>query len=208
MTRVLLVDDHRVLREGLAYSLSASGLDVVGEAGDGPEALRMVAEVLPDVVLMDISLPSADGVELTGTIVSEHPCVHVVILTMFADGATLSAAIRAGAVGYMVKDCSTSEIVDVVRTVASGDTDMSLELARSLLRASTEKVNGAVLSPREIEVLQLIADGVPTERVAQRLYISAKTVKNHLANIYEKMDTRDRTQAVLQGLKLGIVRLR
>lgn len=208
MTRVMLVDDHRVLREGLAHSLRASSLDVVGEAGDGPEAMRMVAELLPDVVLMDISLPSADGVELTSTIVSEHPSVHVVILTMFADGATLSAAIRAGAVGYMVKDCSTSEIVDVVRAVASGDTDMSLDLARSLLRASMEKVNGAVLSPREIEVLQLIADGVPTERVAQRLYISAKTVKNHLANIYEKMDTRDRTQAVLQGLKLGIVRLR
>lgn len=208
MTRILLVDDHRVLREGLAQALKSRGLDVVGEAADGPAALEAVSELMPDLVLMDISLPSADGVELTRTIVQSHPGVHVVILTMFADGATLSAAIRAGAVGYLVKDCSTAEIVEVIEAVASGHTDMSLELARSLLKACTERANGTVLSPREVEVLQLVADGVPTERVAQKLYISTKTVKNHLANIYEKMDTRDRTQAVLQGLKLGIVRLR
>lgn len=211
MTRLLLVDDHTVLREGLAHALSAMGFDVVGEAGDGPAALAAVAALSPEVVLCDVSLPSMDGVEVTRRITAEHPGVHVVMLTMFADGETLRAAVRAGAVGYLVKDCTTAEIAEVIRAVAAGDTAMSLGLARSLLKASVAAGDGdndAVLSNREIEVLQLIAQGASTEDVAEKLFISTKTVKNHLANIYEKMDTRDRTQAVLQGLRLGIVRLR
>lgn len=211
MTRLLLVDDHTVLREGLAHALSAMGFTVVGEAGDGPAALEAVAALAPEVVLCDVSLPSMDGVEVTRRISADHPGVHVVMLTMFADGETLRAAVRAGAVGYLVKDCTTAEIAAVVRAVAAGDTAMSLGLARSLLKASVAAGDGdndAVLSHREVEVLQLIAQGASTEDVGEKLFISSKTVKNHLANIYEKMDTRDRTQAVLQGLRLGIVRLR
>lgn len=211
MTRLLLVDDHTVLREGLAHALTAAGFEVVGEAGDGPAALCAIATLAPEVVLCDVSLPSMDGVEVTRRITADHPGVHVVMLTMFADGETLRAAVRAGAVGYLVKDCTTAEIADVVRAVAAGDTDMSLGLARSLLKASGptgDDDSGAVLSKREIEVLQLVAKGASTEDVAEKLFISAKTVKNHLANIYDKMDTRDRTQAVLQGLRMGIVRLR
>ncbi len=207
MTRVLLVDDHRVLREGLARSLETFGVDVVGEAGDGPSALGAVEELRPDVMLLDISLPVMDGVEVARRVTTTHPDTHVVMLTMFGDGATLSEAIRAGAVGYLVKDCSTAEIVDVIRAVAAGDTDMSLGLARQLLKANSGDGAVPVLSPREVEVLQLVAEGASTAMVARKLYISAKTVKNHLANIYEKMDTRDRTQAVLQGLRQGIVRL-
>lgn len=211
MTRLLLVDDHTVLREGLAHALTAMGFTVAGEAGDGPAALKAVAALSPEVVLCDISLPSMDGVEVTRRISADHPGVHVVMLTMFADGETLRAAVRAGAVGYLVKDCTTAEIAEVIRAVAAGDTAMSLGLARSLLKASVAAGDGdndAVLSNREVEVLQLIAQGASTEEVSEKLFISTKTVKNHLANIYEKMDTRDRTQAVLQGLRLGIVRLR
>lgn len=211
MTRLLLVDDHTVLREGLAHALTAFGFTVVGEAGDGPAALSAVATLAPEVVLCDVSLPSMDGVEVTRRITTDHPGVQVVMLTMFADGETLRAAVRAGAAGYLVKDCTTAEIAEVIRAVAAGDTAMSLGLARSLLKASAAAGVGedhAALSNREVEVLQLIAKGSSTEDVAGKLFISTKTVKNHLANIYEKMDTRDRTQAVLQGLRLGIVRLR
>jgi len=129
------------------------------------------------------------------------------ILSSWGDGETLSHALRAGAVGYLVKDCSTEEIASLVEAVAAGSTDMSQGLARSLLSADRHS-EGPLLSPREVEVLQLLAEGASTAAVARKLYVSSKTVKNHLANIYDKMDTRDRTQAVLQGLKLGIVRLR
>lgn len=208
MTSVVIVDDHRVLREGLALALANCGIDVLGQAADGPEALAEISRLHPQVVLLDVSLPSMDGIEVTKRIVEDHGDVSVVILTMFSDGATLRSAIQAGAVGYLVKDCSSTEIAQVIEAVASGDTDMSHAVAQRLLAADTTSNRTGVLSPREIEVLQLIAQGASTSMVARSLYISVKTVKNHLSNIYEKMDTRDRTQAVLAGLRLGVVRLR
>ncbi len=212
--RLLLADDHRMLRESLRRSMEDSGFDVVGEAADGAEAVRLASELKPDVILMDVTMPVLDGVEATRQVRDRVPSAQVVILTMHADREVLVDAIRAGAAGYLVKDCSTEEVVDTVRKAASGETALSPELAASMLGEVRDLVQRedaagaeAVISKREEEVLQLVADGLSTTEVAAKLYISVKTVKNHLASIYQKLDTRDRTQAVLQAVRMGIVRL-
>jgi DNA-binding NarL/FixJ family response regulator len=211
--RLLLADDHRMLRESLRRAMEEHGFDVVGEAPDGAEAVRLAKELRPDVILMDVTMPVLDGVEATRQVRDQVPGTQVVILTMHADREVLVDAIRAGAAGYLVKDCSTEEVVDTVRKAASGETALSPELAASMLgevRALVKREEGgaeAIISKREEEVLQLIADGLSTTEVAAKLYISVKTVKNHLASIYQKLDTRDRTQAVLQAVRMGIVRL-
>jgi DNA-binding NarL/FixJ family response regulator len=211
--RLMLADDHRMLREGLRRSMTEEGFDIVGEARDGVEAVRMAEELIPDVILMDVSMPNCDGVEACRQVKLRNSTPKVVMLTMHADKDVLTNAIRAGASGYLVKDCSTSEIADAVRMAAQGDTVLSPQLAKSMLdevrrldqRAKDE--DERIVTKREEEVLQLIADGCSTPEVAERLYISQKTVKNHLASIYQKLDARDRTQAVLQAVRMGIVHL-
>lgn len=213
--RLMLADDHRMLREGLRRSMAEQGFDMVGEARDGAEAVELARVLQPDVILMDVTMPELDGVEATRRIRSALPHVKVVMLTMHADQDVLASAIRAGASGYLVKDCSTEEIAEAVRMTARGDTIISPRLAASMLdevRRIDRPVAGApdeerVVTRREEEVLQLIADGCSTPEVAERLYISQKTVKNHLASIYQKLDARDRTQAVLQAVRMGIVHL-
>ena len=208
--RVLLADDHRILREGLRRSLEAQGVDVVGEAVDGDEAVDLAEALRPKVVLMDVTMPVLDGVEATRRIRQRLPEVRVVILTMHADEATLARAMRAGADGYLVKDCSTEEIAETIHLVAAGETALSRQVAVSMLaEVQALPADGPedVVSKREEEVLQLIADGCSSTEVAERLFISQKTVKNHLASIYHKLDARDRTQAVLRAVRMGIVRL-
>ena len=213
--RLMLADDHRMLREGLRRSMSEQGFDIVGEAGDGDEAVRLAEKLEPDVVLMDVTMPGVDGVEATRQIKGTMPQIRVVMLTMHADQEVLAEAIRAGASGYLVKDCSTEEIASAVRLAVSGETALSPQIAASMLdevRRLDSQSFGApeeerIISRREEEVLQLIADGCSTPEVAERLYISQKTVKNHLASIYQKLDARDRTQAVLQAVRMGIVHL-
>lgn len=211
--RVLLADDHRMLREGLRRSMLDEGFDVVGEAENGEDAVRLVAELEPDVVLMDVSMPEMDGVEATRIIRASGTATQVIMLTMHADTEVLADAIRAGASGYLVKDCSTDEVADAVRMAAQGDTALSPQLAASMLdevrrlEAPNPAEEDRLITKREEEVLQLIADGCSTPEVAEQLYISQKTVKNHLASIYQKLDARDRTQAVLQAVRMGIVHL-
>jgi DNA-binding NarL/FixJ family response regulator len=212
--RVLLADDHRMLREGLRRSLADEGFDVVGEADNGEQAVQLAAELRPDVILMDVSMPEMDGVEATRAIRATDTESRVLMLTMHADKDVLADAIRAGASGYLVKDCSTEEVAEAIRMAANGDTDLSPLLAASMLdevrrlEAPTDAVDeDHVITKREEEVLQRIADGCSTSEVAQQLFISQKTVKNHLASIYQKLDARDRTQAVLQAVRMGIVHL-
>lgn len=207
-TRLLLADDHRMLRETLKRSMQDEGFDVVGEASDGVEAVALAAEHRPDVALMDVTMPELDGVEATRRIVEANPEIRVVMLTMHADQDVVAAAIRAGAVGYLVKDCSFDEVADAVRAAIDDSTSVSTDLARSMLDVARGLTDGDhAVTKREIDVLQLIADGCSTPEVAEQLYISQKTVKNHLASIYAKLDARDRTQAVLQAVRMGIVRL-
>jgi DNA-binding NarL/FixJ family response regulator len=210
--RLLLADDHTMLREALRRSLESRGLDVVGEAADGDEAVRLAEELAPDVVLMDVSMPVLDGVEATRLIRQRMPDVQVVILTMHVDHDVLVRAVRAGASAYLVKDCTTESVVDTVRRAASGEEAMSPEIASAVLAEASRPATSSagseeIISRREAEVLQLIAEGASTTEVAERLYISVKTVKNHLASAYQKLDSRDRTQAVLRAVRMGIVRL-
>ena len=211
--RLMLADDHRMLREGLRRSMTEQGFSVVGEAADGAQAVELAHRLLPDVVLMDVTMPELDGVGATREIRSALPNVRVVMLTMHADEDVLASAIRAGASGYLVKDCSTREIAEAVRMAASGETIISPNLAASMLDevrkmdAPAQTEDQRVVTRREEEVLQLIANGCSTPEVAEQLYISHKTVKNHLASIYQKLDARDRTQAVLQAVRMGIVHL-
>ncbi|MBP7629165.1 MAG: response regulator transcription factor [Acidimicrobiales bacterium] len=212
--RLILADDHRMLREGLTHSMVDAGFDVVAQAGDGAEAVRLAERYAPDVVLMDVSMSTTDGVEACRQMRSIVPDTRVVMLTMHTDPETLSAALHAGAVGYLVKDCTTDEVAGAVRLAANGDTVLSPQLAESLL-AEVRRLNEPlppvaeerIVSEREEEVLQLITDGGSTPEVAAKMYISQKTVKNHLASIYQKLGARDRTQAVLAAMRLGIVTL-
>jgi DNA-binding NarL/FixJ family response regulator len=202
-----------MLRQGLRRALEEDErFEVIAEAASGDEAVRLAMALRPDVVLMDVTMPFMDGVAATREITSRLPNTRIVMLTMHHDPEVAQRAIRAGATGYLVKDCSLEEVRATIIMAASGDTAVSPDLAASMLgEARRLQLLGSedekVISRREEEVLQLIADGASTPEVASKLFISQKTVKNHLASIYEKLDARDRTQAVLQAVRRGIVRL-
>ena len=211
--RLMIVDDHQMLREGLRRSMSEIGFDVIGEASDGDEAVTRATAQRPDVILMDVTMPRMDGVEACRQVKDVLPDTHIVMLTMHADQSVLADAIRAGASGYLIKDCSTDEIADAVKIAAAGQTALSPQLAATMLdevrrMEEQERVQEhRLITKREEEVLQMIADGCSTTEVAEGLYISQKTVKNHLASIYQKLEARDRSQAVLQAVRMGIVQL-
>jgi two-component system, NarL family, response regulator DegU len=216
MTRVLVADDHQLLRQALRRALQESGFDVVAEAADGEEAVRLVNMLKPEVVVMDVTMPVLDGIEATRRIHAATGDTKVLVLTMHDEDALRVRALRAGAVGFLTKDSAMQEVVATVKAVASGDTVFSPEIAAAMMKEFPLSGNGydeapdAVESPltkRELEILQHVADGYSTTEIARELFISAKTVKNHLASIYAKLDSRDRTQAVLSGMRLGIVQL-
>jgi two-component system, NarL family, response regulator DegU len=211
--RLMLVDDHSVLRQGMRRTFEEEGYDVVAEAGDGNEAIRLAAQLRPDVIVMDVTMPGMTGVEATKRICEANPEQRIVMLTMHVDQSVMNEALQAGAVGYITKDCTTDEILDIVKQAADPDLALSPFIAASMLvearklNAPHSKDEDRIITRREEEVLQLIADGCSTPEVAAKLYISQKTVKNHLASIYEKLNARDRTQAVLLAVRMGIVKL-
>jgi len=207
MTRVLVADDHQLLRGALQRALTDAGFDVVGEAPDGEQAVRMAAELAPEIVMMDVTMPILDGVAATGQVVAAVPGVKVVMLTMHGEASLVAECLDAGACAFLTKDTSMHEVVDTVRQVASGEVLLSPAIARDALAELTEPGTPG-LTKREVEVLQHVADGYGTTEIAEKLFISAKTVKNHLASIYEKLGARDRTQAVLSAVRSGIVSLR
>jgi len=214
--RVVVADDQTVVREGIVMLLGLlSGIEVVGAAADGNEAVRLVAELAPDVVLMDLRMPRCDGVEATRRIRAEHPGTQVVVLTTFADDASLFPALRAGARGYLTKDAGGDEIVRAVESVLSGDAGLSPSIQRRLLERLSEPEpqpqSGPAeppdgLTARETEVLLLIAEGLTNQEIARALHVSTATVKTHINNLFAKTGLKDRAQAVRYAYGKGLVR--
>jgi DNA-binding NarL/FixJ family response regulator len=215
--RVVVVDDQTVVREGIVMLLGLlPGVEVVGAAGDGEEAVRLVAELAPDVVLMDLRMPRCDGVEATRRIRSEHPGTQVVVLTTYADDASVFPALRAGARGYLTKDADGDEIVRAVHGVLSGDAGLAPSIQRRLLERLSESESGPRragppeppdgLTARETEVLVLIAEGLSNHQIASRLQVSTATVKTHINNLFAKTGIKDRAQAVRYAYGKGLVR--
>jgi len=208
--RILLVDDHQILREGIRRGFESAGHQIVGEAANGAEGVERAVETRPEIVLMDLSMPVMDGVDATREIRSKLPETQVVVLTMHDDVARTREALDAGANGYLSKGSSFSDVLATVEAVASGETGLSPELAVSMLRAAAEAEpapDGPLLSDRQVEILQSIADGETTKQVARSLGIAQKTVHNHLNAIYRRLDTQSLTHAVLSAVRLGIISL-
>ncbi len=204
MTRILLADDHTMLRQSLRRALTERGLDVVGEAGDGDEAVAAAAMLRPDVVLMDLRMPGLDGVGATARITAEVGGANVLVLTTYDTDADILAAIEAGAVGYLLKDAPPEELATAVRTAAAGKSALSPAVALRLM--DRLRVPDAALSRREIEVLQLVADGHSNLQISQQLFLSQATVKSHLAHIYTKLSVDSRTSAVAAATARGLIR--
>ena len=211
--RVLLVDDHDLFRTGLKNLLEEQGVHVVGEAPNGQTALRLAPELVPDVVIMDLNMPGLSGVETTRHLTGIAPLARVVVLTISVEDDDVMDAVMAGACGYLLKDSSIEELLAGIRAAAAGESLISPQIASKVLQRlrSQGKSEGAAhtiraeLSDREIEVLKLIANGKDNAQIARELFISPKTVKNHISNILMKLQIENRIQAAVYAVRSGIV---
>ncbi|WP_119727751.1 response regulator transcription factor [Thermomonospora amylolytica] len=207
--RVIITDDHPMYRQGLRALLEALDVNVVAEAGSGPEAVRMAAELQPEVVVMDLHMPGGNGIEATRTITRTSPRIGVLVLTMFRDDDSVFAAMRAGARGYLLKESGAEEIARAVRAVAAGEAIYGPEIARRVLTyfadmPDPKQTAFPELTDREREVLQLIAQGRSNSDIAQTLFLSPKTVRNHVSNIFMKLHVADRAQAIVLAREAGL----
>jgi DNA-binding NarL/FixJ family response regulator len=211
--RVLLVDDHDLFRTGLRNLLEEQGVQVIGEAADGQQAIRMVRELAPDVVVMDLNMPGMTGVEATRQVTTLAPLTRVVVLTISDQDEDVMNAILAGACGYLMKDSSIQDLMQGIRAAAVGESLISPHIAAKVLQrmraTGTSEQDAATiraeLSDREIEVLKLIANGKDNAQIAGELHISPKTVKNHISNILMKLQIDNRIQAAVYAVRSGIV---
>ena len=202
--RVALVDDHAVLRRGLAQLLDGEAdIEVVGTAADGSDALDLVRRTQPDVDIMDLQMPGTDGVAATRQVVAEG-VTDVLVLTSFSDADRIVAALDAGAVGYLLKDAEPEDVIEGVRAVSRGESPIHPRAARQLLGARSAAPSAIDLTPREIEVLGLVRQGLANKQVARRLGISERTVKAHLTSIFASIGVADRTQAAVWAERRGL----
>jgi len=210
--KILIADDHPVVREGLHAMLSREhDFEVVGEAEGGIEAIKKVKELTPDVVLMDLRMPELDGVEAMRQIKSVKPDTQFIILTTYSDDEYIFHGIEAGARAYLLKDAPREELFKAIRAVYHGESLIQPVVASKILdrfsELSRQAQSGVVISERELQVLQLMAKGAANKEIAAKLSITQSTVKTHVTNIFQKLDVTDRTEAVTQALKKGIIRL-
>ena len=207
MIRVIVADDHPIVRSGIVGLLSLDhDLEVVGEASDGLEAVELAAALRPDVVLMDLRMPTLSGAEATSRITQELPDVRVLVLTTYESDDDILGAIEAGASGYLLKAAPHEEIVAGIRSVAEGHTVLAPSIAATLVtRMRRDRPTRPSLSPRELEVLGLVAEGRSNPQIAKELFIGEATVKTHLLHAFEKLDVSDRTRAVTLAMELGLL---
>jgi len=213
--RILLVDDQPLFREGLRTLLSVHpDFEVVGEAGNGEEAIRLVRSLLPSVVLMDLQMPVLDGVTATRSLHEEQPDCRVIVLTTFDDDEMVFDGLRAGAVGYLLKDAPSEKLAEAIRVAARGETFLQPSVAAKvvaefarLTRKPLPSANSVIepLSERELEILRLITQGASNREIAGQLFLAEGTVKNHVTNILGKLEVRDRTQAALKAKESGLI---
>jgi DNA-binding NarL/FixJ family response regulator len=204
--RVLVVDDHAVVRRGLSDLLTAAGIDVVGALADGALAGEAARELEPDLVLMDLSMPGLDGIEATRAVLAARPGAKVIVLTSFAEHARIHAALEAGAVGYLLKDAEPEDILKALRDAADGGVPLSPRAAAALLPGNRPATRATAdsLTARERDVLALVATGLPNKSIARRLDISEKTVKAHLTRVFTLLGVTDRTSAALWAQRHGL----
>ena len=202
--RILTADDHHLIRVGVAAFLATEpGLKVIAEAENGEEALEKYRETRPDLVLMDLSMPVMDGLEATRAILAEFPDARIVVLTTYAGDEDIHRALEAGAMGYMVKDMMVSEVLKIIRMVMSGRRGIPPAVAAKL----AEHTPRIALTPRETEVISLVATGLTNAQIAERIGRTEETVKVHVKNILQKLNARDRTEAVTTAARRGFIRL-
>lgn len=214
-TRILIADDHAVLREGMRNLLERErDLEVVGEASDGDEAVKLGTKLKPDVVLMDIVMPKLSGVEATRLIKQASPATAILVLTAYSDIRYIIGLLEAGACGYLLKSARGHDIIGAIRAVRSGDSVLDPVITRKLLERAIGSAKGSgeagargLLSPREIEVLRLAARGMSNKDIAKQLFLTVRTVKAHFTNTFNKMGVGSRTEAIVRGLKEGYITL-
>lgn len=204
--RILIVDDHSVVRQGLRMFLSLDpDLEVVGEAHNGAEGVQLARELRPHVVLMDLLMPVMDGVTATATIRRECPEVEVIALTSVLEDSSVFGAVRAGAIGYLLKNTEAEDLIRAIKAAAGGQVQLSPEATARLMREVRVPDSPETLTPREIEVLRLLARGLANKEIAHELGIGEKTVKTHVSNILNKLGVLSRTQAALHAVHIGLV---
>lgn len=210
--RILIVDDHAIVRHGLRLMLELkSGIEVIGEAKDGNEAISLAIKLTPDVILMDLEMPQVNGLQAITAIYAESPDIRILVLTSFADSEKIASAIRNGAAGYLLKDTSPGELVQAIKEVDEGHVSLPPEIAQKLVEglqktAGIQAVNNP-LTNRECEILQFAACGLSNQDIASKLVISEGTVRFHFSNIFSKLQVNNRSQALVYALRHGWVNL-
>lgn len=206
--RILVADDHSVVRQGLRMFLALDpDFEIVGEAADGAQAVTMAGELRPDVVLMDLLMPVMDGIQATAIIRRDLPDTEIIALTSVLEDAMVVGAVRAGAIGYLLKDADAEELCRAIRAAAAGKVQLSPKAAERLMREVRAPESPEVLTEREVDVLRLLARGRSNKEIASALHITEKTVKTHVSNILAKLGVPSRTQAALHAVRLGLVDL-
>ena len=211
--RILIADDHAIVREGLNALISTeAGMEIVGEANNGQDAIHLARKLKPDILLLDLMMPIMNGIEAISRISQENDQVRILALTSYADDDIVFSAIKAGALGYLLKDTSPQALLQSIRQVYQGETSLSPSIALKLVREFNQNQknrtrNAGDLTSREIEILQYVAQGASNQEIADALHLSERTVRNHVGNILKKLHLANRTQAALYALRKGYAQL-